>query len=61
MEPYLSPFQKNDKSLRMLAKQGIFALFLTILIMSYALIFAIILIPIGIVQLLKKSGKLFTI
>ncbi len=61
MEPYLSPFQKSDKSLKMLAKQGIFVLFLTILIMSYALIFAIILIPIGIVQLLKKSGKLFTI
>jgi len=57
MDLYPSPFQKSDKSLKTLAKQAIFVVFLGILTMSFAAIFAIILIPIGIAQLLKKLGK----
>lgn len=60
MELYPSPFQKNDRSLKMLVKQAIFAVFLGILMTSYVLILSIILIPIGMGQLLKKLDKFFT-
>ena len=54
MEP--SPFNcpKSSRNLIWLVKQGIFFLFLTGLLIIFVLIFAILLIPIGI-QLLWKS------
>lgn len=57
MDLYPSPFQKSKMSLKELAKQAVFILFLIFLTMSFAAIFAIILVPICIAKLLKKLGK----
>jgi hypothetical protein len=54
MEPYPSPFQKNKWSLLWPAKQVIFTVFLLILVMFFALTFAMALILLGTVQLWKK-------
>ena len=48
------PYPKNNQNLSWLVKQGIFFLFLMGLLIIFVLIYAILLIPIGI-QLLWKS------
>lgn len=54
MERYPSPFQTNKWSFLWLAKQVIFTLFLLALVIPFALIFAMALIPLGMAQLWKK-------
>lgn len=57
MEPYPFNSPKSSPSLSWLVKQGIFFLFLTGLLIIFVLIFAILLIPIGIQLLWKRFTK----